>query len=473
MKTSMTMALERRLFLFAAPGIVILGCIALLAAYAAMSGKSYVNEALAGQYAFERQANEAVAEWRAALVDVEASDEAPSPYAARPMNLRLPASLPPASLADFAIGGGDLLPTTTKLTGWSSPGELFVGYEFANPTTLGLGRFDLSFLVVVILPLVMVAASFDVFAGERERGRARMIAAQAGHVRASVWRRLHLRNLAIWMVFSAITLLAAVVGPAPQMSGARLASFAVWLGVAWAYGVFWFALIAFAVAVARNSETVSAVLFSLWAIFVFAVPAVGGAVAEAAYPPPSRLVFLSEMRKGEVEAVREAEKLTNSFLADHPEMALSTEDVPGFFRGAFLSNREAGKRTTPVLEAFAESREKRAALVGRLQFLSPALIANNVLVTIAGGDVARNMAYQEQAREALGDLFERIGPAVVAKQRISVAEFDAIPAFAFKDRTLLEKFQGFLAPIGFLVCLSIALLLAARIRMRASLETLL
>ncbi|CAK9039504.1 Probable ABC transporter ATP-binding protein NosF [Durusdinium trenchii] len=389
--------------------------------------------------AFEVQSNEAVAEWRAALVDIETKGEAPSPYAARPMNLRLPASLPPAALADFAIGSGDLFPTTTKLTGWANPADLFIEYEFANPTVLGMGRFDLTFLVVVILPLVMIAASFDVFAGERERGRAKITAIQAGNIRASVWKRLMLRNISIWAVFSLIALLAAIIAPTPQMSVARFASFLAWAGVSWAYGLFWFAMIACAVAFGRRSETVAAMLFAVWAIFVFAVPAVGGAVAEAAYPPPSRLVFLSEMREGEVEAVREAEKLTNTFLADHPEMALSTEDVPGFFRGAFLSNREAGKRTTPVLEAFTASRENRKTLVERLQFLSPALIANNALVMIAGGDVGRNMAYQEQARAALNDLYERIGPAVVAKQRISIAEFDAIPAFAFQDRTLGQK----------------------------------
>ena len=470
---SIVFALERRIFLFALPGLVIVCCLIVLGAYAAISGKSYVNQMLAGQATFETTSNEAVDEWRAALVDIEVNGKEPSPYDARPMNLRLPASLPPAPLADFAIGGGDLLPTTTKLTGWSNPTDLFIGYEYANPTTLGLGRFDLTFLVVVVLPLVMVAASFDVLASDRERGRARITAAQAGSINATVWGRMFLRNAAIWGVFSLIALVAAVIAPAPEMSGARLASFAVWLGIAWGYGLFWYALIAFAVAFIKHTETVAATLFSLWAVFVFAVPAIGGAVAEAAYPPPSRLVFLSEMRKGEVEAVREAEKMTNTFLAEHPEMALSTEDVPGFFRGAFLSNREAGKRTTPVLEAFTQSRQNRIRLVDRLQYLSPALIANNALVTVAGGDVARNMAYQEQARAALNDLFEVIGPAVVAKQRITVSAFNSIPAFAFQDRALGEKVRSFAAPFGFLVGLSIVLLIAARGRLRASLEKLL
>ena len=473
MMNSLTVALERRIFLFAFPGVVIALSLLLLGAYAAMSGKAHVKQTAAGVAAFEQETNEALDEWRAALVDIEATGEAPSPYAARPMNMRLPASLPPAPLADFAIGASDLLPTTTKLTGWANPADLFIEYEFANPTLLGAGGFDLTFLVVALLPLVMIAASFDILAGERERGRLKIIAAQAGDVRASVWKRLLLRNGAIWAVFSLTALAALLIAPAPGLSGARLAHFAAWLAVCWAYGAFWFSLIAFTVAFVRRSEAAAGALFSLWAVFVFAVPAIGGAAAEASHPPPSRLAFLSEMRQGEVEAVREAAQLTAGFLADHPEMTVSDENVPGFFRGAFLANQEAEKRTTPVVEAFAETRAQRKALVGRLQFLSPALIANNALVAIAGGDVARNMAYQEQARAALTELSERIGPAVVAKQRISLAEFDAIPEFAFQDRTLGRKLSSFAGPLGFLAVVAALLLIAAQRRLGASLEKLL
>ena len=82
-------------------------------------------------------------------------------------------------------------------------------------------------------------------------------------------------------------------------------------------------------------------------------------------------------------------------------------------------------------------------------------------------------AYQEQARAALSDLFERIGPAVVAKQRISVAEFDAIPTFAFRDRSLAQKAASFAAPLSFLFVASALLLALARRRMGAPLEKLL
>ena len=473
MTNAPVLALEKRLFLISLPGFAIAIALLSLGILAAVNGQASVKRTIEAQTQFLHSGNEAVEEWRDALVEIEKSGEAASPFEGRPMNIRMPAILPPAPLADFAISSNDLHPTTTTLTGWSNPGDLFIEYEFSNPTLSSVGGFDFTFLVVALLPLVMIGASFDILAGDRERGRAKLIAAQAGHVGPSVWKRLIIRNLAIWLCFSLVAIAAALASPLNAAGPARLAHFATWFAGASIYGLFWFSLIAFAAAMIKRSETVAASLFAGWAVFVFAVPAIGGALAEASYPPPSRLAFLSEMREGEVTAIRETAALTAGFLADHPELIVSDEAVPGFYRSNFLANREAAKRTTPVLDAFNQSRNQRTQLISTLQYLSPAMIANNALTTIAGGDVARNMAFQDQARTALNGLSERIGPAVVAKQRISVAEFDAIPTFAFRDRTLAQKAASFAAPLGFLLFITAALLIIAQRRMQAPLEKLL
>lgn len=473
MTNTPVLTLEKRLFLISLPGFAIAIAVLALGILAAVNGQTSIKRTTEAQTQFLESGNEAVREWRHALVNIEKTGEASSPFDARPMNIRKPAALPPAPLADFAIGSSDLHPTTTTLTGWSNPGDLFIEYEFSNPTLSSIGGFDFTFLIVVLLPLIMIGASFDILTGDRERGRARLIAAQAGHVGPSVWKRLIIRNSAIWLCFGVVAITAAFATPLDAAGPARITHFLAWFAGALIYGLFWFSLIAFASAMIKRSETVAASLFASWAVFVFAIPAIGGALAEASYPPPSRLVFLSEMREGEVKAIRDTAELTAGFLADHPEMTVSDEAVPGFYRSNFLANQEAAKRTTPVLDAFHQSRTQRAQLISKLQYLSPAMIASNALTTIAGGNVARNMAFQDQARLALSDLSERIGPSVVTKQRLSVAEFDAIPTFAFQDQTLLQKVASFAAPFGFLIFVAVGLLIMAQRRLRAPLEKLL
>lgn len=463
--------LERKAFIIAPSGAALVLLIAVLSAFAAYSGERRMSETAAAQSAFHQTALERMDEWRGELAEIEETGEASSPYVARPMNIRMPAVLPGAPLGDFAVGATDLYPTSTTITGWSSTADLFTKYEFSNPTMPGYGRFDLTFLAVVIMPLLMIAASFDALSADRESGRARLMAAQTAQLSHTVWTRLAIRCGLIWLVFALAAAAAALMNG--TLSGARLLAFGAWLGIALVYGAFWFSLIALGVAWFKRSETVAATLFSLWAVFVFAIPAIGGALTEAIYPSPSRLALLSEMRAAEGEANREADRLTAGFLMDHPELTVSDEDVPGYFRSTFLANMEAEKRTAPILIAFEEASAKRRELTSVLQYASPAMIAQEALTAIAGGDSARNLRFQKQAREALENLSDKVGPAVIAKQRISLAAYDAIAPFTFRDLSLSKKLSTLAASALFLILLTILCLFVARRRLAGPLEKLL
>ena len=470
---STALFLECRTFLFAAPGIALIVSLLILGAYAAYSGKSQLARLAQAQADYAQTRNAALDAWRDELVEIESAPGASVPaYAARPMNIRKPAVAPVAPLGDFAIGASDLLPAQTELSAWVNPADLFNEYEFANPTLLSIGRFDLSIMVVLLLPLLMIAASFDIWSAERESTRARLIAAQAGAVKSLIWRRLLFRNGLIWGVFALVALAAGLAAPA-GLSSARLANLAGWIGAAWIYGAFWFALIAFAVAYLRRSEIIAATLFALWASFVFLAPAIGGAVSEALYPPPSRLAALSAMRDAKSEARKATAELTEGFLADHPQMTVSDDDVPFYYAGTWLANREAATRTAPILRAFEQSRQRRRETINLLQYLSPTVIANRALLSFAGGDVDRYRAYQAEARAALADLSQRIGPAVVAKQRLSLAAYDAIAPFSFTETAASDKVRRLAAPLAFLLALTLALGWGAKRRLGAPLEKML
>ena len=470
---STALFLECRTFLFAAPGIALIVSLLILGGYAAYSGKSQLARLAQAQADYAQTRNAALDAWRDELVEIESAPGAAAPaYAARPMNIRKPAVAPVAPLGDFAIGASDLLPAQTELSAWVNPADLFNEYEFANPTLLSIGRFDLSIMVVLLLPLLMIAASFDIWSAERESTRARLIAAQAGAVKSLIWRRLLFRNGLIWGVFALVALAAGLAAPA-GLSSARLANLAGWIGAAWIYGAFWFALIAFAVAYLRRSEIIAATLFALWASFVFLAPAIGGAVSEALYPPPSRLAALSAMRDAKSEARKATAELTEGFLADHPQMTVSDDDVPFYYAGTWLANREAATRTAPILRAFEQSRQRRRETINLLQYLSPTVIANRALLSFAGGDVDRYRAYQAEARAALADLSQRIGPAVVAKQRLSLAAYDAIAPFSFTETAASDKVRRLAAPLAFLLALTLALGWGAKRRLGAPLEKML
>lgn len=473
MISSTAFNLEKRLFLTARPGLAAVIIVAVLCCIAAFAGRAQIDRMETAQMAFLAEKGAALTAWRDDLAALEAGEKKPAPYAARPMNIRIPAVLPPAPLGDFGAASASLYPTTTMITAWSNPADLFAAYEFGNPQLLALGGFDLSFVITVIMPLLMIAVSFDILPGERPSGRLRLLSVQAGQIRTSTWNRLIIRNGALWATMTGVTLLLALVPASDAAFTSRLGAYVAWLLIALLYGLFWFCVIAAANIIIKRSETVAAALFAAWALFVFAVPTLGGALAEASYPPPSRLAFLSEVRQGEVAAIRGTAALTAGFLADHPELTVSDDKVPGYYRSNFLANQEIANRTTPILEAFKRSRAERSALISFLQYASPAMIADAALKAVSGANAERYLAFQDQAASALKDLNTQIGPSVVAKQRLPLAQFNAIPAFDFADISAATQLSDRLFPLSYLLALSALLLGFARRRLAAPLEQIL
>ncbi|MEM9490595.1 MAG: DUF3526 domain-containing protein, partial [Myxococcota bacterium] len=183
---------------------------------------------------------------------------------------------------------------------------------------------------------------------------------------------------------------------------------------------------------------------------------------------PSRLAYLSEIRSAQAETNRDVDRLTARYLVDHPELTVGDAGMPSFFRAAFLANRVAHENTAPILTAYEEARQGRSRTLAWAQYLSPSIIAQRLLNLTAGADLARQHRFQAQARDALERLASVVGPAVVSRNRLSLAEFDALSPFSFQDRRPGEIAGSGTGPLAFLLILSAALGLLAQRRLRAT-----
>ncbi|MEM7704045.1 MAG: DUF3526 domain-containing protein [Pseudomonadota bacterium] len=454
-------------------GIIALATLTLAAAYALWAGGRHLQTGVAQATAYQESVDDSRAKWLATLQQIENGETTPSPYDARPINLRLPAALAPAPLGDFARGAFELHPTTATIGAWSNTVNLFPHYQFDNPGLVQLGNFDFAFVAVVLLPLLMIALTFDAAAADRDSGRLRILAAQPIRPGRLVFSRLLLRAAILWACLTLVALVFLFVNAGSVSFGERLGRFGVFtLGLS-IYLLFWLALISLCVAFIKRSEAVIACLITAWAVLTLGIPGVVSTTAERLYPQPSRLAYLSEMREAQGDAARETAQLTAGFLVDHPELTVSDEAVPDYYRGTFLQNVEVERRTSPILAAFVDARSRRDRLIQLTQFASPAMIAAKILNAAAGADTDRQHAYQTQAREALQALAEQVGPAIVAKQRMSVADAKAIPDFAFRDDSAGTILTSSLLPGAYLALLALVGLIVARRRFEAPMEVIL
>ena len=393
-------------------------------------------------------------DWADTLVGIEEGTVTPLPFAARPGDIQIAATHPVGPLGHMAIGNAELLPTRVNITPLRTRMSMIEPYEFDNPTTLSLGRFDLAFFTVVVLPLLMIALSFDVIASDRSRGTLKLLLSNPVSTRNILATRLIVRNGLLVLLTLAATIVGIVAAGAGSLGYGLL-----WFGASVAYIGFWLALIYAVVSRVKRNEATAAMLISLWVLFTLAIPALTNSAGEAAYPLPSRLAYLSDARVAQNEASKQTSELTENFLSDHPELTVSDEFVPAFYSAIFLANEQIQMNTAPVVDAFDESNSRRGAFVDRLQYLSPAIIAQRALFRIAGSDFDQAQMFTRTAAAVMEDLDELVRPAIISRNRLESELIDAIPDFTLEAAQPGAVFRQILFPVSFLlVC---AALLAA------------
>ena len=444
------------------PALSALAIMLVALAYAGWSGDRWRDAQTQNLLAFESHANTALDEFRGQLSDIESGSVEPSPYDANPMSILIPASLTPTSLGDFAVGHQDLHPASAELSTWRNLSSVFGRYQFDNPTSLSSSAFDIASVVIVLLPLLMIAVSFDVLAADRSRGSLALILVSPISTRALVWTRLLYRNGILWL---AAVLAMLALGIVNDSGGDRLERLGVWLGVCTLYMSVWLALIVYCVARFRSETATAGSLVAAWLMFTLAIPASISTVSESLYPTPSRLALLSEIRLAQSETNRSLADATEGYLFDHPDLTVGDEELPSFYRAAFLSNQAALENTRGIVEAYDSARASRNRTLGWAQYLSPSIITQRLLHLSAGADLGRQHRFQSQVQVALGQLGDAIGPAVVSRNRLTVAAFDRLEPFVFEDVSSRQILIRAIVPGNFLLMLSVFLAVAANRRL--------
>jgi ABC-2 type transport system permease protein len=455
---------------FSQPATLIsLAAFTLTLVFAGVSGGSMREAREQSIHAHQSEIAAATASWLADLEDLEtngAQSKVP-PWSGSPMDASFASSLPPAPLADFSIGQSDLLPGIGALSLWDPDIRLFSRYEIEDPVALALGAFDMSKAIIIVLPLLMIVLSFDALSADRDSGRLGLIVAQGGRMRRVIWGRLFIRCGAVVALALLLATLALVLNRASVSITSRLPSFGLWCACTLLYSAFWFALIGHVASRNRRGETNIMWLLVLWTGFILIVPSVVTAVAESVYPPPSRLEYLAEARKIEIDTERSEAGVANQFFNDHPELVVDEQSkMPAYLRTAFFVTSSIDDATRPVLASFDAAAAERDRVLALLGYASPAIIAHRTFNAVGGSSSERHRRYVAQAREFKSAYAAEVATHVVAGQRLPLARAQALPRFQSEETTLRALVADAALALLFLAFVTGALLVAADRRLR-------
>ena len=394
------------------------------------------------------------------------SDSGVSARSGSALMLTFPSALNPGVLGDFAIGQSDFLPFTAEVSLRQSDVKLFSKYEFDDPVSLALGAFDLSKAVIFILPLLLVVLSFDVLSSDRDSNRLGLTLAQGINLRTFFWRRLFVRGSIVLVLTIAVSSIMFVM-QTNEFTPERLSFFAIWLAGVVLYALFWMGIISFVASKNRSGETNVITLLILWAGFTLIIPAATTSVTETLYPTPSRLAYMAETREMENQASLEIADIANRYLLDHPELSVSSEsEMPAFFKTSFLVTSTIDEATRPILEDFEQTALEREKTLQLLRYVSPAITTHILFNDLAGTSSKRHGEYQKAVRDFKSQYAQRVGPVIMANQRLDVRNFNTIPTFHFPEQSVADVMANNLISLMFLVLVSGILMITADKRIR-------
>ncbi|MBL8628484.1 MAG: DUF3526 domain-containing protein [Rhodospirillaceae bacterium] len=438
----------------------ILGLLVLLTVAAALNGKArfeHMNATAAKLNQDEATTQNAL---KNSVQRYDANPVGDPPSVASPGNVGLSilghyAVMKPDALAALSVGQSDVQPPYYRVT--AHPSHTFLSAsEIQNPLAQMTGSFDVAFVMIFVLPILIIAVSFDLMSREKEGGMLGLIAAQGITLRTLILAKVAARALILISLLLVLMILAAVLVGADFGDTNTITQVAFAFIVIVAYAAFWFALAFLVNAMALPSVTNGVILANLWLLFVVVLPSITNVVAGTLYPAPSRVNLTTEIREATEEADKEAASAREAYLFDHPDLAgASGASLDGFYIQVLATDAAVEKVVTPIMAEFTSQAEKREGVVALLQYTSPAIAAQQALNALVGTGNERFEDFVGQVLAFHNNWRGFFTGKIIKGQRLMAPDFDAIPSFAYAAPALGSARDKALGPIAFMLVVSL------------------
>ncbi|MEM1042201.1 MAG: DUF3526 domain-containing protein [Bacteroidota bacterium] len=365
-------------------------------------------------------------------------------------------TLEPGPLAAFAVGQSDLQPAALRVT---IGGREAMGGAAAldHPLKLLAGHLDLAFVFVFFFPLLVLALAFGLTSTERESGLLRMVLSHPVRLTTLAAGKLTVRAA---LLFGCAALGTGAVWLASGTEGGA-GRWALWLLVVVLYGGFWLALAAFVDSRVRRPVTGGLALAACWLALVVVVPAVLNVVATTLYPVPSRMDYVAARRTAAGLAEREGAASLARYFNDHPELAAVEEDEADYAMLRVAQDERIVEALAPVEARFAEQKAGQQRFVRALGTLSPAVLAQQAFLDVAGTGHARYAAFEAQTEAFHRAWADRFAPQYFERRPLRPADLDALPTLDAPEESTADLLGRLAGPLAVLALASLLLAFAA------------
>jgi ABC-2 type transport system permease protein len=343
-------------------------------------------------------------------------------------------TLPPTGLAALSVGQSDIqlnyLPVSMATTL-----DITKNLELENPINLATGSFDIAFVVIFLLPIFILAMSYDLLSSEKERGTLAMILAHPISIRELMASKIISRAaimLAVVLGFGIIALLTVGTGLDTADTWLR---FGLWMVATLLYSAFWFALAVLVNVYGKNSAANGTVLAGIWLILVVIVPQLVSMFATTVYPTPSRMELTIAARNAQTEAEKNFMAKLDEYYYDHLEFVPEGKGkAMDFLTLSQANNNSIEKAIRPLYDGFQDQLNKQEELVQRFQYLSPAIMMQLALNEVSGTSADRYEFFLNQVYSFHDEWKEYFSTKFLQRYPLKPADYDNFPDFSYEEQ---------------------------------------
>jgi len=306
------------------------------------------------------------------------------------------AILPPHDYAALAIGQRDLFRYYYRLTGMSLHYQLFEN-ELANPVNLMIGNFDLSFVLVYLFPLLIIAFCYGLFSSEKENGTLPLLQMQPVSIRKIILVRL----LFYFGLITGLALLISLIGlfaSGNPLKEENVVPALAWLAGVAVYCAFWFGLLFLIISFRQSSAFNAISAVGCWLLLLIVVPAVLNVIVTVKYPLSSATLAGLTRRTGleNENDEEESREVIREFLAHKPELAgsdslIKNNMMPKAY-AAFTSLKDINNQQQ--VDQYNAQVAQRNAWTSRFHWLSPAVNMQEVFAYTVETDLNTFLRFQ-------------------------------------------------------------------------------
>lgn len=358
---------------------------------------------------------------------------------------------PHLPLSPLAAGVSDLAPSRLEIK-LNTPFGFVDTYDFENPRGLALGRFDLAFAIVFLLPvgLLLLFALLGTF--ERDRDMLRLVAAQSASPRH--WIAARVAAILAWSAPVVLISVVVALGVAGASIAADAAPLSAALLLTLIYMTFWAGIALVVLGAQPGAGPALGSFAAIWAALTIGLPLAGSALTSLVDPAPSAIRYVDAQRAVSDDIQSRRDEIITDAMRARPDLRSYTDRVTMLDHATRLSFLvpETERQLAPLkrdIEGHRRRQEKVARLAG---FVIPPLGIESALATLAGTDPERQRSFEDQARKYQHHLRAIVRPLVqheitqpappderATRGRLNLARPLALPEFALAERPVAER----------------------------------